>query len=316
MTAVPTSVVASSSASLQMSSVERTVESTGLRELRGHARQTCATADNETLLVECKWRRQPAGSDDVDGLRARTARLPGPITGVLVSISGFTKGAVEEVERRRDQRVLLFGEEELDEVTDRWGDLRHMLRIKQQSLLVDGRAHVLRDRWSRTARIRPTAFALTDSDAFFANHDGRCPWIASSGGFGHLTFTCDHSMGWLSTEAAVTVDIPLVSLSAPADLHWALFELAALGWTTGEGQWCLQQRETNWHGIGAATLVEALDQRSSRYENAGAIHRAAELTYYDACQGGFYTLTSRGTPRRPAPAGSGCARRGLRSARS
>jgi hypothetical protein len=207
-------------------------------------------------------------------------------------VSGFTKNALEEVERRRDQPVLLLGEEELDEVADRWGDLRHMIRMKQQALLIDGAAHVLRDRSSRIARPRQVRFESTQGEAFLADNDGRRPWIASSGGFGQTTFTCDHSVGWLSSDAAVTVDIPLASLSVAQDLPWALSELAGLGWSTGEGQWCLQQQETNWHGIGAATLVEALAQRKARYENAGAIHRAEELTYYDVCEGGFYTLTA------------------------
>jgi len=247
---------------------------------------------HDTLLIECKWRKQLAGSDDVDSLRSRLNRIPGAVTGVLISVSGFTAAAIKEVEGRREQPILLVGAEELDEVTDTWGDLRQMLSIKAEMLLIQGRVHLLANASTPPPAPRHPVGPPTLGDEVFVDNTGRVPWIAAPGGFGQFTFTREIHSEWFASDPGVVLDIPLASLRHQDDLVWALCEFASLGWTTGGGHWSLHQQETNWHGIGAASLSVALEQRMDRYEGAGRIHRTEELTYYDRCDGGFYTLTA------------------------
>jgi hypothetical protein len=53
-----------------------------------------------------------------------------------------------------------------------------------------------------------------------------------------------------------------------------------------------QQSGINWHGVGAVGLVDALNERKARYSGMGQLHHTEELTYYDECEGGFYTITA------------------------
>lgn len=251
-----------------------------------------ATGTKDTFLIECKWRKRRAGSEDVDGLRSRLDRIPGPTTGILISVSGFTKDAVDEVEGERSKPILLFAEEELDELADEWGDLRQTLSLKQDALKINGRAHLLSRTPTRAAPHRREPRPLREGDSRLVDNRGVIPWLASAGGFGHFTFSCHLGIEWTFGDVAFTLDIPLHSLSRQDDLIRAMGELGALGWTTGRGQWCLHQSGINWHGAGAASLVEALNQREARYRGMGRIHHTEELSYYDECDGGFYTITA------------------------
>jgi hypothetical protein len=118
------------------------------------------------------------------------------------------------------------------------------------------------------------------------------PWIAGGGGSGHFAFTTFRTLDWGIDEHGFTVDLDLPSVTTIDDLTWAFSQLAALGWTTGDGSWCLQFAPTNWHGLGAAALLTALERSGERHAGAARRHLTEELTYVDRCVGGFWTLTA------------------------
>src|SRR5215831_8644417 len=73
-------------------------------------RQTDLTATNgrDTYLIETKWESGEVDIDAVDGLRARLSRTHSTVIGVFISIGGFTRSVIEDVETRRQQPILLI----------------------------------------------------------------------------------------------------------------------------------------------------------------------------------------------------------------
>lgn len=76
-----------------------------------------------------------------------------------------------------------------------------------------------------------------------------------------------------------------------AELITLLHELADLGWMTPKGRWSIQQATSNWHGSGAVVLAREISGWRRRYRGVKSLHHTEEVTYFDVCDGGFYTLT-------------------------
>ena len=96
--------------------------------------------DHHYYLIECKWLKAPVGAEVVRELSGKLANRVG-IGGIVVSMSGFTKGAVKEVEDKAGQQtILLFGPKDVRamfEFTDRFSDL---LNQKREALIVQRKA--------------------------------------------------------------------------------------------------------------------------------------------------------------------------------
>jgi hypothetical protein len=75
-----------------------------------------ATYANTTYLIETKWWKKRVGVAEVDEVRTRLAEINPSVIGVLISISGFSDGAVKRVERSRERLVLLIDGDELEGV--------------------------------------------------------------------------------------------------------------------------------------------------------------------------------------------------------
>lgn len=263
----------------------------GSRAARPRQTDLLATSMDATYLVECKWRKKKADSGDIDALRGRLGRTPGSVVGVLISMSGFTGDAIAEVEAYRRQPILLLGPEELDELMDGTAELRQTLTLKRERLLFDAQAHLVARQSDAPARHVPTGPVTAAADELLVD-GARRPWATSRGGFGNLVFGTTLDVVWTAAVDRFRVDLDVRSIGTPEELEWAFAELAALGWTTGDGSWSLQQAETNWFGRGAATLLEALAARTERHRGAGRIHHTEQLTYVDRCTGGFWSLTN------------------------
>ena len=256
-------------------------------------RQTDLLAEGSgaTFLIETKWRKQPATVADIDALRGRLDRSQSGVIGVLISLSGFTATALTAVLERRDRPVLLLDRADLERACARDFDLRRMLRIKQDALRLQ--AEVLVGSQEPSFQ-RPTSSSDSpvDGDAFLLAADGtRMPWIEASGSLSGFAFSRGlNDPDWVSAPGAgVTFDLPLSIQTVDGMVH-ALGELSSLGWATGAGTWSIAQSETNWHGIGPASLAQALLRWGDRYEDAGSLHHTEQVVYQDVCDDGFYTL--------------------------
>jgi len=248
---------------------------------------------DDVYLVEMKWTRKPSDIDDVGALFDRLGRTPTTVQGLLVSMNGFTEGAIRDVEARRAVRpVLLIDGQEFEAVVENDSMLRRLLSEKKEALLVHGFARL----GSRPETNVERRFdeSPTEASARFVTPDGTpVRWITSKGDFGDLALCRElPDVDWVPGGGfGVSLDLSIPVESEEA-LYHVIGELEALGLSTGSGQWSIAQIATNWYGMGAASLVAALRDWSVRYDSLETVHHTETVCYVDTCDGGLYSLTA------------------------
>jgi hypothetical protein len=246
-----------------------------------------ATRVTEHYLIECKWRAGKADIGDIDDLRSRLERTEPGVVGVLISMGGFAESVIESVQQHRGRQILLVSATELRLASN---DMPTLLRRKQEALLVDGR--VLLDE-PPSARRRHQRVFLPHADRRFVMSDGTATGVLMcGGGFGQFVFAHElPDIDWTPAPGVgVTLDVE-PRVDHERDLRGLVHKLAALGWATPEARWSIQQSRQNWHGFGAASFVEEVQDWQRRADGPDA-HHTEEVSYLDRCDGGFYTLTA------------------------
>jgi hypothetical protein len=98
--------------------------------------------EREYYLLECKWEKDPIEAGVIRELLGKLTNRVG-VNGIVMSMSGFSKGAVEQTEAYASQRViLLFGEDGVKRSVygvERFTDL---LNIKYRQLAAKTKAEV------------------------------------------------------------------------------------------------------------------------------------------------------------------------------
>lgn len=248
---------------------------------------------SHTFLVEAKWRHRAAEIGDVDSLYQRLRDASGGFVGVLVSIAGFSRRAVNRVENRRDLPIVLIAGQELDPILDEPTELKPLLLRKLDALLTHGRALVAPQPLEE-AGVTDTRVALASSKKRFLLPGGKSVrYLSCAGGFSPLVFSQRiEDIDWVTSGGAgVALDVTVPSLDQESLID-LLEELSAIGWATERAHWTLHQAVTNWHGFGAKSLATALRAWRVRYRDVESIHHTETLAYYDVCPGGFYTMTA------------------------
>lgn len=252
-----------------------------------------ATRGDERYLVEAKWRRGPANSSDIDSLFTRLDSTESSVTGLLVSYAGFTSEVIKRVEENSQRPVLLLSGSELEDTLRRNSDFIRLLRKKKEELLVHRKA-LLDSKPGRKPKylgINPDDLPSTTSE--FLYPDGRrSRWLTSGGGFGAFAFLPEMpDIDWTAGGGfGVSLDFT-VEIWDQNDFFGLMLQLSKLGWLTDQASWSIQQATTNWHGLGARTLVEALQGWRERYGSLDTHHDSEELCYFDTFDDGWYTLT-------------------------
>jgi len=240
----------------------------------------------ERYLVECKWRTAAATIDDIDALRSRLERTSGDVTGVLVSMAGFTNEVKINAVQQRRQPVLLLSGMELHELEAGYRvSLPALLYRKQERLVRD--AVVLLDD-AHDPQVGRAGLPFPQPLLRFGTKDGsdRSSVIDFGGGFNALIFS--HRLvdiDWApAMGAGVSLDIRL-DFGNEAEVIGVFHTLLDLGWVSEDGRWSIDQGSRTWHGIGLKSLVEELPRWEGR-----ADHHTEQVSYVDRCEGGFYTL--------------------------
>jgi hypothetical protein len=239
----------------------------------------------DRYLIECKWQRRPADIADLDSLRSRLRRTTGDVSGLLISMSGFSAPAQADVLSHRDQPVLLLSGEELLGAVG-WDDqLLHLLWRKREALLHDGRLLLDGGRHSRRRRVE---VAHPEPEQKFALPSGTMSQvIRGDGGFGPLVYS--------PAPAHVDALSVILDIAPPvrseAGLRQLVDTLTELGWTSGRARWRINQAHASWHGAGAAAFGAELPQWRVRADSRDA-HESEEVFYVDVCDGGGYTLSA------------------------
>ena len=92
----------------------------------------------EYYLVECKWLKAPVEAAVVRELYGKIKNRAG-VQGVLASMSSFTRGASEAVERyANDRLILLFGDTDVRSIIDQPANFESLLEKKIGALVMSG----------------------------------------------------------------------------------------------------------------------------------------------------------------------------------
>ena len=93
----------------------------------------------EYFLIECKWERDPIEASIVRELHGKLSNRIG-VQGIIVSMSGFTSGAVEQAEAFASSRVILFfGKEDVERMIHQESSFDILLDEKYQKLITNGK---------------------------------------------------------------------------------------------------------------------------------------------------------------------------------
>jgi hypothetical protein len=91
-----------------------------------------ATRGDEVYLIETKWRKDPANSNDIDSLYSRLDVVPSSVVGILVSYPGFTDELLQKVKEKSNRPVLLVSGVELEAALGWSGNFIGLLRRKKE----------------------------------------------------------------------------------------------------------------------------------------------------------------------------------------
>lgn len=98
--------------------------------------------EREYYLLECKWEKDPVEASVVRELFGKLGNRVG-VNGIVMSMSGFTKGAAEQAEGYAGQRViLLFGEEGIRKMVYGREKFTDLLNIKYKQLAMKRKAEL------------------------------------------------------------------------------------------------------------------------------------------------------------------------------
>lgn len=212
-----------------------------------------ATYGADRYLIEAKWESEPLNNRHIDDMRlARLGRTEGTVVGVIFSVSGFRRSAIQGVSASREHSVLLFGEAELERVLADPDDLLRLLQLKRDELVIRGRAHLETSESPKRSAPRESHNLPVASASLLDRNKQPLPFVTSGGRFGQFTFVqtlADIDWGF-GAGFGVALDLP-VHVDNAEDIVDLLHEMHHMGWVTDQPRWNIQQAHVNWHGVGA-----------------------------------------------------------------
>lgn len=91
--------------------------------------------DREYYFIECKWKKNPMETKDLRDFSGKIEERIG-INGIIVSMSGFTKGVVEKVRELTNRKlVLLFGREDVHNLIRTYHLFDELLSAKYREIV-------------------------------------------------------------------------------------------------------------------------------------------------------------------------------------
>ncbi|MDQ3040983.1 MAG: restriction endonuclease [Acidobacteriota bacterium] len=92
--------------------------------------------NREFYLIECKWEKDPSEAEVIDKLFGKLSRRAGT-GGILISMSGFTKGSVDCVKDFTNQKlILLFGKEDIEQIISNPKSFEELFNNKYKELVM------------------------------------------------------------------------------------------------------------------------------------------------------------------------------------
>jgi Holliday junction resolvase len=254
-------------------------------------RQTDLVAIHESqhFLIEAKWRKRSVDVGDVDSLRMRLNRIPSDFVGCIFNMSGYTSGAIQQVESDRTREILLFNAAEINSIfADRFA-VQELIRRKRETLRVDGRV------WFDDSRHESSTSHknFPPPSREFRTKTGAAPLVAFPSDNDETIFFLDiPETGAVNTFVSMELRLNIHDTAELADV------LEAIQGTVGlseQGTFSIQQLSHAWYGFGAQNFLEAIGNWEQRYSDARlkSPHHSEDLVFLDRSGGALIALTSR-----------------------
>ena len=96
--------------------------------------------NREFHLIECKWEKVPIEAKEINNLFGKLSKRANT-NGIIVSMSGFTSGAVQAVQDSANQKlIILFGQEDFKEILYNRKSFEELLDKKYKELVMRRKA--------------------------------------------------------------------------------------------------------------------------------------------------------------------------------
>jgi hypothetical protein len=89
-------------------------------------------------IVECRWRKKPAGHQELDGFLGPIIRSGKQTMGLFLSINGWSDNVPEILKENPNKVIILMNGDDLRIVLDGKVDLKDLIREKRKRLNIRG----------------------------------------------------------------------------------------------------------------------------------------------------------------------------------
>jgi hypothetical protein len=127
---------------------------------------------------------------------------------------------------------------------------------------------------------------------FLAADGASLNWITCGGDYGSFLFALELTdIDWVPAGGhGVCLDFQPNVYDQPA-LAALITELVEGGWLSLGASWAIEQFDTNWHGLGFTSFVDAMDAWRARYAQVNHIHHTEQFCITDSLDGRLFALS-------------------------
>jgi hypothetical protein len=250
-----------------------------------------ARSDHTYFIVEAKWLRRPIDIGHISAVRDRLRKVPSDVFGCVLSMSGYTSGAIEEACRERNLEIILFDGQEIRGLAA--GELSFTEILTEKRSALRTHASTLFHPWPAVGRFETQLRSRSD---LFRTHEGTIPWMLSNTGDNDVVF-CNEGLDFAGGHDRSIFSLQLnVDVESASALERLMRQLGKYIGLKDEGFFAIHQRDVGWFGFGLDNFVAAVRSLESRYAelNWASYHHSEELAYIDRIDaGGLMCLASR-----------------------
>jgi hypothetical protein len=248
-----------------------------------------AIRESQHFLIEAKWRKRNIDVGEVDDLRVRLSRTPSDIVGCIFNMSGYTSGAIDQVENNRAREILLFNAAEINSIFADRLKVHELVRRKRESLRIDGRVWFDDSRLGSSVDRRNFPAPCRE----FRTKNGAAPQVALPSDNDNTIFFLDiPETGATDTFASMELRLAIHDTAELADALEIIQETVGL---SEQGTFSIQQLSHAWYGFGAQNFLDAIENWEQRYSDAKlkSPHHSEDLVFLDRSGSSLIALSSR-----------------------
>jgi hypothetical protein len=248
-----------------------------------------AIRESQHFLIEAKWRRRNIAVGDVDSLRMRLNRIPSDIVGCIFNMSGYSSGAIKQVESDRSREILLFNAAEINSIFANRFDVHELIRHKREMLRVEGRV------WFDDSKPESSSsrknFPVPCRE--FRTKTGTAPLVGFPSDNGETIFFLEiPETGAIDTFVSMGLRLAIHNTEELANVLETIQDTVGL---SDQGTFSIQQLSHAWYGFGAQNFLDAIGNWEQRYSKAKlkSPHHSEDLVFLDRSGRALIALTSR-----------------------